>query len=100
MSRHALELRTKTPSELLQLLSQSQEELVGLRFQLATTVGAGNGNGHGRHSRSLHQAPVLVHLRSATALLSATERNRSSGLQFLKPRKIGVSSFFLGRDVE
>ena len=35
MNRHNQELRAKTPSELLQMLGQTQEELSTLRFQLA-----------------------------------------------------------------
>jgi large subunit ribosomal protein L29 len=35
MSKRAIELRTKTPGELLNLLEQSQDELSTLRFQLA-----------------------------------------------------------------
>jgi large subunit ribosomal protein L29 len=35
MSKHTIALRAQTPSELMQLLRQSQEELATLRFQLA-----------------------------------------------------------------
>jgi large subunit ribosomal protein L29 len=35
MSKHTVALRAQTPSELMQLLRQSQEELATLRFQLA-----------------------------------------------------------------
>ena len=35
MSKHSVALRAKTPSELLQLLRDTQDELATLRFQLA-----------------------------------------------------------------
>jgi large subunit ribosomal protein L29 len=35
MSKHGTALRAKTPSELLQLLRETQDELATLRFQLA-----------------------------------------------------------------
>lgn len=35
MSRHTIELRQKTAGELLQQLTQTQDELANLRFQLA-----------------------------------------------------------------
>jgi large subunit ribosomal protein L29 len=35
MSKRAIELRTRTPGELLNLLEQNQQELTTLRFQLA-----------------------------------------------------------------
>lgn len=35
MSKHAVALRAQTPSELLQLLRETQVELATLRFQLA-----------------------------------------------------------------
>ncbi len=35
MSKHTIALRAQTPSELMQLLRQTQEELATLRFQLA-----------------------------------------------------------------
>lgn len=35
MNRHNQELRAKTPGELLQLLTQTQDDLATLRFQLA-----------------------------------------------------------------
>lgn len=35
MNRHNQELRTKSPGELLQQLTQTQDELSTLRFQLA-----------------------------------------------------------------
>jgi large subunit ribosomal protein L29 len=35
MNKHTIELRTKTPGELLRLLEQTQDELTTLRFQLA-----------------------------------------------------------------
>jgi large subunit ribosomal protein L29 len=35
MSKHTVALRAQTPSELMQMLRQSQEELATLRFQLA-----------------------------------------------------------------
>jgi large subunit ribosomal protein L29 len=50
MSRHTLELRTKTPGELQILLGQTQEELARLRFQLAN-----------RQSTNTAQLRVLRH---------------------------------------
>lgn len=35
MSRHAAELRARTPSELMALLRQAEDQLTTLRFQLA-----------------------------------------------------------------
>jgi large subunit ribosomal protein L29 len=35
MSKRAIELRTRTPGELLNLLEQNQQELTTLHFQLA-----------------------------------------------------------------
>ena len=35
MSKHTLELRTRTPGELQRLLGEAQEELSTLRFRLA-----------------------------------------------------------------
>jgi large subunit ribosomal protein L29 len=35
MSKHTLELRARTPGELLRLLQESQDELATLKFQLA-----------------------------------------------------------------